>query len=147
MTTPVRMPATGPAPLEPAVLPGRTMAVVDRSIGLPGGWAGPPLNTAWWAAVVEEQRFLGSHADRIDSLSRVAYLGRILARSSGPGVHPILAGLSLLWFLAVAPPLRSGSITTTSAVWGTGAAVRQRVRYERGRARSPIRAGAEGEVG
>ena len=73
-------PATGPAPLEPAVLPGRTMAVVDRSIGLPGGWAGPPLDTVGWAAVVEEQRFLGSHADRIDTLSRLAYLGRVLAQ-------------------------------------------------------------------
>jgi len=73
-------------------------------------------------------------------------LGRVLDRSSGPGVHPILDGLSLLWFLAVAPPHQSGSITTTSAVRGTGAAVRQRVRYERDRARSPIQTGAGGAV-
>lgn len=124
----------------PAVLPGPAMAVVDRAVGLPGGRTGASLAARRWAAVCEEQRFLGPHVDRIDALSRPAYLARVLARATGPGRHPARDAMALLWFLAVAPPHRSGSITTTSAVRGTGEAVRQRVRYERDRVRSPVQA-------
>lgn len=120
----------------PAVVPGRTMAVVDRSIGLPRGWAGTGMTPGRWAAVLAEQCFLGPHADRIGELSRPAYLGRVLARGTGPGRHPARDAMALVWFLAVAPPHQCGSITTPSAVRGTGQAVRRRVRYERERARS-----------
>lgn len=120
----------------PVVVPGRTMAIVERSIGLPPGWVGTPLAAARWAAALEEQCFLGPHADRIGELSRPAYLGRVLARGTGPGRHLTRDAMTLLWFLAVAPPHQCGSITTPSAVRGTGAAVLRRVRYERDRARS-----------
>jgi len=119
----------------PPALPGRTIAVVDRSIGLPRGVrAAASLPARRWAAVLDEQRHLGTHADRIQLLSRPAYLRRVLGRLRGAGRRPMHDALGLLWFLALAPPHESGRITTTSTTLGVGQGLSQRIRYERARA-------------
>lgn len=122
-------------------VPNRTVAVVERSIGLPFGRTATPLSTRVWATVLEEQRHLGPHTDRIGRLSRPAYLRRLAGRRCGPGRHLVRDSLALLWFLAVAPPHQSGTITTTSPVRGAGQAVVRRFRYERDRARHAEPAG------
>ena len=118
-------------------VPNRTVAVVERAIGLPLRRTARPLSTREWAAVLEEQRHLGPHVDRIGRLSRPAYLRRLVDRRRGPGRHLMRDSLALLWFLAVAPPHASGTITTTSPVRGTGQAIARRFSYERDRAGRP----------
>ena len=124
------------ASAENTIVPaGRTIAVVDRSIGLPHGPTATNLSARCWASALEEQRHLGDHATRIEQLPRSAYLKRVLGRFDWHSRRPGHDAMRLLWFLAVAPPHESGRITTASTARGVVTGFGQRITYECRRSR------------
>lgn len=126
-------PAASPVGATPA-LPGWTVAVVERAIGLPHGRSAAQLSSRRWAAALDEQRHLGNHAVRVDRLSRPAYLARVIGRFGWGSRHPLHDGLVPLWSIAVAPPHESGRISTSSPVNGVRQGLGRRIRYEWDRA-------------
>lgn len=120
--------------VEPVVRPGwaRTLEVANRAVGLPAGWNLPVANARLWAEVREEHRYLGPHRSRTSALSRAAYLRRVLRTVVGP--DPARDAMRLWWLLAVPPPHRLGSITTSSAVRGVAQGMTSRLRFELSRA-------------
>lgn len=128
-----RLSAAGPAGPIPVPPIDRSIGVVDRAIGLPDGWRAPAVSSRRWAAALDEQRHLGTHADRNSQLDRQTQLGRMLGRASLSSRRPVRDAISLLRVVVMPPPHQLGRIAATTTVGGAFQAAFERLRYERGR--------------
>ena len=115
----------------------RSIGIVSRSIGLPDGWHAPLPSAHDWYATLDEQRHVGSHADRNSRLTRPAYLRRMISRVSPDNRRALHDALGLLWVISMPPPHQLGAITTPSTIKGVFQGMQRRFRYER--ARRPAR--------